>query len=517
MRTIFLEEMTWADVKAAMENGVDSVLIPLGAIEQHGYHLPIFTDSWLGYALCGPIAHRVGNMLVAPPIYPGRSDHHMSFSGTLSITSQTFQDLVADYCRSLARHGFKNLALFATHGGNFKDLGDVLPKIQAELPGVNIVIITSSQAGAVGRQVNIQLGLDLDKCGQHAGLTEASMLLATRPELVHMDKAVEGWVGGYGPDFTKILEEKGMRAFSEYGILGDPREATATTGIDILNGRANGYAQLLREQLARTEDIIEAPFVPVGRHKLPSDLLLEEMTSLEIKEAIDSGWDTVCVMLGAIEQHGPHLPLGTDTMLGYERGVRIAEQLGHTLVAPVMRPGLSDHHMGFPGTITLRYETFTNMVFEVCVSLSKHGFKKVILVPTHGGNYSAAADIHHRIETELPEIKSVYLGREDSRYSHAQIQPELQIDPRRAGVHAGLMETSFMLVHRPELVQMDKVQEGWVGDFDGLASAQLANGGTHTLSPIGVLGDPRGSNAELGEKYLTEWTTIYTDIIKQRI
>ena len=78
-------------------------------------------------------------------------------------------------------------------------------------------------------------------------------------------------------------------------------------------------------------------------------LLLEEMTWPAVEAAIAGGKTTVVFACGAVEQHGPHLPLGTDTYLGTAIAERAARLAGNTLVAPTLRPGLSEHHMGFPG------------------------------------------------------------------------------------------------------------------------------------------------------------------------
>lgn len=515
--SIFMEELTWQEIRHALETGVDSVLIPLGAIEQHGPHLPIFTDSWLGYALCGPVASKVGNMLVAPPVYPGRSDHHMAFPGSITVSHETFKAVVKDYCHSLARHGFKHLVLLATHGGNFNAMHEVLPEIQAQLPNVDVYGIVSQQTSAVSQEANRILGLDPAKCGQHAGLTEASMLLATRPELVHMEHAVEGWMGGYGPEFSANLQKNGMKAFSEFGILGDPREATPEDGVNIIEERAKGYATLIRTHFETLDEPANSAFTPVGVHHLDSKLLLEELTSREIGEAISAGQDTLLIMLGAIEQHGPHLPLGTDTMLGYERGVRLAQKLGNTLVAPVIRPGLSEHHMKFPGTITLQPDTFIRVVFEFCTSVASHGFRNLILIPTHGGNYAATESVYPQIKAALPHVNIILMSRDDSRAAQQQIQPALELDPAVVGVHAGLGETSYMLTFRPELVHMEKAEAGWVGSYDEQASARMAAEGIQALSSIGVLGDPREATVELGDAYLAAWTDIYAGIIKERL
>ena len=100
---------------------------------------------------------------------------------------------------------------------------------------------------------------------------------------------------------------------------------------------------------------------------MESKILMEEMDWEEIRDAVDSGKTTVILVSGATEQHGPHLPTGTDTILGYAVAVRAAVQLGNALVAPVIRPALSEHHMGFPGSFTLSWETYLAVLEEQLV------------------------------------------------------------------------------------------------------------------------------------------------------
>ncbi len=113
---------------------------------------------------------------------------------------------------------------------------------------------------------------------------------------------------------------------------------------------------------------------------------LDRMTWPDVKAEMEKGCRTVIVCFGSHEQHGPHLPLGTDAFLGDSIGEGLAERLD-AFLAPVFRVGCSEHHMGFPGTITLSSETFQKLVGEATQSLSRHGFEEIILIPTHGGNF----------------------------------------------------------------------------------------------------------------------------------
>src|ERR671939_269900 len=92
------------------------------------------------------------------------------------------------------------------------------------------------------------------------------------------------------------------------------------------------------------------------------EVLIEHMTWPEIEDAIKRGKRTAIVVAASSEQHGPHLPEATDALLGEELGARLAHRLGDALVAPVIRPGCSEHHMGFPGTISISADTLMTLL-----------------------------------------------------------------------------------------------------------------------------------------------------------
>ena len=133
-------------------------------------------------------------------------------------------------------------------------------------------------------------------------------------------------------------------------------------------------------------------------------VLLEEMTWPEIRDALQNGMRTVVVCAASIEQHGPHLAERTDTTLGYAEAEALARRLGNALVAPVIRPGLSAHHMVLPGTVTLRPEVFRGVVEDYISSYVRHGFTTIVLISSHGGNFDALE--------EVARLSLEYMGRE---------------------------------------------------------------------------------------------------------
>ena len=233
-------------------------------------------------------------------------------------------------------------------------------------------------------------------------------------------------------------------------------------------------------------------------------VMIEEMTWPEVRAAIDGGKRRVIVMLGAMEQHGPHLPIGTDTYLGYATGERLARRLGDALLAPVVSLGYSVGHLPMAGTVTIAETTLETIIVDVCRSLAHHGFREIILLCSHGGNYRAIRNVLSRIREEHREIRISTITDFDEWLEHTKkFAAREGLDMARLGVHAAQGETSLMLAHRPDLVQMDKACEGFVGDASIRWRSKVPPP-MDTMSPTGILGDARGATVELGEKMFQE-------------
>ena len=129
------------------------------------------------------------------------------------------------------------------------------------------------------------------------------------------------------------------------------------------------------------------------------EVLLERMTWQDIGAAIAAGKTTAIIVAGSSEQHGPHLPEGTDAMIGEGLGVRLALKLGNALVAPVIRPGCSDHHLAFPGTVSISAELLEGIIDAYLASLRMHGFKRFFIFSSHGGNFPVLTKM---VERGLP-------------------------------------------------------------------------------------------------------------------
>ncbi len=231
MKTYLLEEMTWPEIKTALEEGYHTVIIPTASIEQHGPHLAQLADTAIGEASAVDLAKRLGNALVAPVIRPGLSSHHMALPGSLSLRPEVFTGLVEDYVAGYKSHGFENIVLLSSHGGNFKVLEEIAASLQTKYPKIKIVTGLSLAAllGLLNEMEQVE-NMQPGACGGHACDYETSVMLFLHSEHVRMDKAEQGYMGKLSQEVVDRVFKEGITAVSPSGIMGDPGSADAMRG-----------------------------------------------------------------------------------------------------------------------------------------------------------------------------------------------------------------------------------------------------------------------------------------------
>ena len=207
---------------------------------------------------------------------------------------------------------------------------------------------------------------------------------------------------------------------------------------------------------------------------------LAALTSPEVGELAAAG-ALLAVPVGATEQHGPHLPLSTDTDLAAALCARLAAARPGVLVAPPLFYGASGEHQDFPGTLSLGTEAVELLLVELCRSATRT-FPRVLLVSTHGGNADAVRRAEQRLRAESRDILAW--------------RPAWEGD-----AHAGRAETSLELALAPDRVRPGRAQAGNTRPLTELMP-ELRRSGVRAVSPNGVLGDPAGASAAEGAALL---------------
>ncbi len=245
-------------------------------------------------------------------------------------------------------------------------------------------------------------------------------------------------------------------------------------------------------------------------------LRMEEMNWVDIKDAINGGFKTVIIGVGSTEQHGPHLPTQTDALIADVIVNLIAQKLKNALQAQTIRVGCSDHHLAFPGTISLKKSTLKGIIHDYIESLQKHGFENIIFIPTHGGNFIPLKEAVEEAQEKYTNNKILaftdLMGFMNVQF---KIAAGLNITIEEAGGHAGEAETSEILFLAENLVKRDKFQPGYLGVLKEKEIEMLIKKGMPSLTEIGVIGDPTKASKEHGKIYIEKMVEFLTAEIKK--
>ena len=237
---------------------------------------------------------------------------------------------------------------------------------------------------------------------------------------------------------------------------------------------------------------------------MPRTIVMGEMPFDEIGDAIKAGYINVVVPAGSIEAHGPHLPTTTDNIMATFIGKRVAEIIGHTLVAPVIPLGPTEPMRNFPGTISLRPTVFVDILVDYCRALSNIGIRNIFILSYHGGNYPQIKDAVPHLSQQFPNLNVIGLVGPFMGYREArnEILKMHGITPDEGGNHAGAAETSDMLYVSPDMVRMEKAEKGLVdpraADIYAIPLAMAR--GFDKVSSVGVSGDPTKASREIGKE-----------------
>jgi creatinine amidohydrolase len=224
--------LNWKQVEA-LPRETTLLVLPTAAIEQHGHHLPLATDTLINNLLLGRALAKLpaaAHVYALPPVHYGKSNEHIGFPGTLSVSAATFMAVVRDLGASVSSAGFRKLALYNTHGGN-TSLVDVMARdLRAEFK-----LRTFTLHGAAGTEFE---GLNAQEraWGFHAGEVETAFLLASVPELVDRGAYTTNYIAQIDKPETLMPENAPAtfawltRDIAESGVMGDPRPATGEKG-----------------------------------------------------------------------------------------------------------------------------------------------------------------------------------------------------------------------------------------------------------------------------------------------
>jgi creatinine amidohydrolase len=245
-----------------------------------------------------------------------------------------------------------------------------------------------------------------------------------------------------------------------------------------------------------------------------------DMTWQEIAGAETGRWIAV-LPLAAVEQHGPHLPLGVDTYIAEAYLARVEQILPAELpvtMLPVQRIGVSAEHLSYPGTLTFSAAVAIQAWTELGDSLARAGVRKLVLVTSHGGNVAAMDIVARDLRTRL-RMLAVTVGWHRFGYPDGTFTPE----EKRHGIHGGDIETSLMLAAKPDTVQMDKAPNAtpatiamaqefkWLGAYRPAGFAWM----TQDLNSTGAIGDATLAQPQKGDAAFTRGAQAFVELLQE--
>jgi creatinine amidohydrolase len=241
------------------------------------------------------------------------------------------------------------------------------------------------------------------------------------------------------------------------------------------------------------------------------------MTTVEAERASAAG-SVVMIPAGAFEQHGPGMPLATDSIRAEYVVERVAARLGgRAVIGPSIPVGVSPHHLAFAGTVTLSTSTFAAVVREYVDSLHRHGWRKVLVVTGHGGNNATLTAVGQDLLTSHPDLQFAWTPV--TPLARAVMPGNLS----EVHGHSGEAETAQMLHIAPELVHRDRLTKGTTSldELDPVARLSRRDGHPSLtirydrLSANGVLGDPTTVTPAMGKTIVDTVVSRITDFVTE--
>jgi creatinine amidohydrolase len=245
-----------------------------------------------------------------------------------------------------------------------------------------------------------------------------------------------------------------------------------------------------------------------------------DMTWQEVAGGDTLRWIAV-LPLAAVEQHGPHLPLGVDAYIGEAYLARVQEMLPGDLPVtflPVQRVGVSAEHLSFPGTLTLSPATAIAAWTELGESLARAGLRKLLLVTSHGGNVAAMELVARDLRVRLGML-AVTVGWHRFGYPDGVFSAE----EKKHGIHGGDIETSLMLAAKPDTVRMNEAHNAtpatiamarefkWLGAYRPAGFAWM----TQDINATGAIGDATLASAGKGEAALARGAQAFVELLRE--
>jgi creatinine amidohydrolase len=503
--TVFIEELTWAEVRDLVGSGTTNVIVGTAGTEQKGPHMADGEHKFVMEYAADKIARAMGKTLVAPVVTyvpEGGWDPptgHMRYPGTITLPEDRFIELLVNAGRSLKSGGFKNIYFLGESGGNRNGMREAATRLnelwKGEAKAHWVDDYYTKSHDDQNKWITANMKIPADQIGGHANLLDTSELLFVAPKHVRRDRLT-------GNDYPNN------------GVSGDPAKSTPEIGKVFLQIKIdNALAQIKRMTSGGEPPVAaaqqrqgggggnrggqNAQATPAGPTmnsapasktptKAPDTVFMDELTWEENRDAMKAGKTVFIVPIGGTEKNGYHMVLGKHNYTVTHAANVMARKLGNALVAPTLQyvPEGDPDRQNF-GAISLPSPAYDSVLDAIARSLKAHGATDILFIGDSGGNQNGMTAVATKLNeewkggtTRVYALTAYYNeGREHYR---AWMDAAFGYSDDIIGSHAGISDTAQMLHVRPAGIRKNMLMP-WGGPKDS-----------------GVSGDPTKATAEIG-------------------
>ena len=505
--TVFIEELTWAEVRDLTASGTTNVIVGTAGTEQKGPHMVDGEHKFVMEYAADKIARGMGRTLVAPIITyvpEGGWDPpsgHMRYPGTITLPEDRFVELLVLAGRSLKAGGFRNIYFLGESGGNRNGMREAATKLNDLWKGAATAFwvddyYTKSHDDQ-NKWITANMKIPADQIGGHANLLDTSELLFVAPKHVRRDRLTGNQYPGNG-------------------VSGDPAKSTPELGKTFVQIKIDNALAQIKRMTSNAEPPVAAPqqrqggggggrggpnannaappggptmnTAPASKTptKAPDTVFMDELTWEENRDAMKAGKTVFIVPIGGTEKNGYHMVLGKHNYTVTHAANLMARKLGNALVAPTLQyVPEGDPDRSNPGAISLPSPAYDAVLDAIARSLRAHGATDILLIGDSGGNQAGMQNVANKLNeewkggaTRVYALTAYYNeGREHYR---AWMDAAFGYNDDIIGSHAGISDTAQMLHVRPAGIRKNMLMP-WGGPKDS-----------------GVSGDPMKATAEIG-------------------
>ncbi len=511
--SVFIEDLTWAEVRDLVKAGTTTVIVGTAGTEQKGPHMVDGEHKFVMEWSADKIARAIGKTLVAPVVtyVPEGSweniGGHMAKPGTITLPDDRFVELLVSAGRSLKAGGFKTILLIGESGGNRNGMRMAADKLNELWKGGDTKAwwiddyYTKGHADQ-NKWVTEKVGIPANEIGGHANILDTSELLFVNPKHIRRNRLSgndyeNNGVSGnnqskstpeIGKALLQIKVDNAVAQIKELMSGASTRQASVVPG-EAEGGRGGGRggrgaAPAERPKLEPTMDTAPASKTATAA---PDTVFIDELTWEETRDALKAGKTTVIVPTGGTEKNGYHMVMGKHNFVVTYAANLMARRLKNTLVAPTVQyVPEGDPDRQNPGAISLPSPAYDMLLDAAARSLKVHGFKEILFIGDSGGNQAGIKNVADKLNAEWKDAGVKVFGLTDyyeqSRLHYrAWLQAQFGYDEETSGSHAGITDTSQMLFVHPAGIRKDQMKP-WGGPQDS-----------------GVSGDPAKATAEIGK------------------